>query len=360
MLLPSFAFATNYIEFQNSLYSKYENAKKTDKYTLVKNFCDEIVKKEKFEWKFETKKSLFLQVLCDSTWIWESWDFDSKIQLKWKWVKFYTKLVPDSRKKHWAGSWIFSQCEIKDWINTDRDSMNNVDFACVAWDIFRKLANDYVNVATYFAYGWFKWKDNMKKFEKDFYLWKRCPQSYIHDESSDEEFCKHPKTYKYYRNLVAWLNAWLKKMDLIQTDAWKIYDDFEPEKTWSQAAMYMMSTKDYIYNELYFYSIFVWYYSTMIDSNTWKFQLKSANRKDLDKNTKSESIMARNDLMVARSSVKKSFTVIKDIYRTFPIHLGYRALYEDIGKLRKSFAKLYTPLDQFRYKLKNVQDEDKY
>jgi len=35
------------------------------------------------------------------------------------------------------------------------------------------------------------------------------------------------------------------------------------------------------------------------------------------------------------------------------------ALKEDILKLMKSLAKIYTPIDQLRTKLKNVQDKDK-
>jgi len=35
------------------------------------------------------------------------------------------------------------------------------------------------------------------------------------------------------------------------------------------------------------------------------------------------------------------------------------ALKEDISELMKSLAKIYTPIDQLRTKLKNVQDKDK-
>lgn len=360
--LPFFGFSTNYSKFQDDLYTKYTKAEKMNKYVLVKNFCEEIVKQDRFDWKFEPKKSLFLQVLCEKTWINDWWKFESKIKLKEKWVKFYEKLKEDSAKgsRLWIRSWIFGKCRIQNWVNTDDESLNNVDFACVTSDIFDKLANDFINIATYFAYWGFDTPENMVLFEKDFYIWKICPKSYIYDEGSNSDTCKHSKTYKYYKNLVSGLNGGLKGLSLIETDKSKIYKDFSPEKETKQATMYLMTAKDYVYNELYFYSIFIWYYTAMIETNTWKFQLKATDIRKSNKDTQSESINAKDNITLARNSVKKSFTVIKDIYRTFPIHLWYMALYEDIGKLRESFAKLYTPLDQFRYKLKNVQDEDKF
>ncbi len=42
---------------------------------------------------------------------------------------------------------------------------------------------------------------------------------------------------------------------------------------------------------------------------------------------------------------------------TFPVHIGLLAYYEDVLEFRKALVKIYTPIHQLYYKLRNVQQK---
>jgi hypothetical protein len=54
-----------------------------------------------------------------------------------------------------------------------------------------------------------------------------------------------------------------------------------------------------------------------------------------------------------------SIRILKNIERTFPIHIGLVAYFEDLINFRKKFVQLFTPFHQLYYKLRNVEDLDR-
>lgn len=328
--------------FSNKLYT--ETREGLDKYKLVQSFCDNTVFYNKD--KFDAKESLFLNILCKHLWINTKYRYKSKTDLSLKEKNF--KNIKS----------IFEKCKKNSWYITDEKSLNDIKFACVGSSIFNKLANDYLNIATYFAYWGFKWEDGFKKFEKDFFVWTDCDTSYLISDDDDKKRCQHPKTYKYIKELVSWLNDWLEQLYFIDVNPDNVYDKI----SWTDWSNHFLNVKDKLYNDLYFYTLFLEYYASMIELDPNSLSLKTDNMNWIE-NIKLLNIQevnqARRDETLARYSVKRSFTVLKNIYRTFPLHIWYTALKEDISNFMKSLARVYTPIDQLRTKLENVQDKDK-
>ena len=346
-------------EFSTAVYSWsnwYIKNNTFNKQNLVKNFCDNINKYDKNNNAYNSKDSLFLSILCTKLWIQTSYKSNAIIQLKEDHLKNYKNLVESAKND--KSLWIYRKCNINWWYIADSSSLNNVDFSCVSSSAFNELANDYLNIATYIVYWWFKWNDWMKRFEKDFFLWAVCEDSYLNWNDDNKKRCKHTKTKKYFKDLVEWLNNWIKNLYFLKVTPSDIYDVI----SWKNWIGHLLNVKDKLYNELYFYSIFSEYYASMIELEHTILSVKSDNSnwyKQVQFVYQKEVQQARKNILLARYSIKRSFAVLKDVYWTLPLHIWYMALKEDILKLMESLAKIYTPIDQLRTKLKNVQDKDK-
>ena len=338
--------------FSTSLYSGTKN--NLNKYNLVKTFCNNVNKYDNGE--FNSKDSLFLTILCTKTWIETDYSSNTDISLKENPLKDYEKLFENAKED--KNKWIYAKCKINWWYTTDPESLNNINFSCVSSSAFNELVNDYLNIATYVAYWWFGTKTWLKKFEWDFFTWIICEDSYLYSDDDNKKWCIHTKTYKYFDDLVSWLNNWIKNLYFLDVSPDDVYNKISWEK-WSN---HLLNVKDKIYNELYFYSIFLKYYASMIELEYTSLSIKSDNLnwiKQVQLVNQEEVQQAKKNIILARYTIKRSFAVLKDVYWTLPLHIWYMALKEDISELMKSLAKIYTPIDQLRTKLKNVQDKDK-
>jgi len=333
------SYSYNVSAFSNVLYSWTKN--NLSKYNIVKTFCDNVNNFN--DWEFNSKESLFLNILCLKIWIDTEYQFKDEENLKFT----------ENKKKL-----IYEQCKITWWYTTDSSSLNNINFSCVSSNIFNELANDYINIATYFAYWWFKQDEWLKKFEQDFYLWEGiCDDSYLKSDDDNKDYCIHKKTYKYFKELILWLNNWIKDLYFIDVNADNIYD----KMSWKQSKN-LLNIKDKLYNELYFYSLFLEYYISILKTKPNEISLKSDNYmwiKQVQQINQEEIKQWKKNILIACYTIKKSFSVLKDIYWVLPLHIWYMALKEDIVELMKAWSRIYTPIDQLRTKLKNVQDKDK-
>jgi hypothetical protein len=50
--------------------------------------------------------------------------------------------------------------------------------------------------------------------------------------------------------------------------------------------------------------------------------------------------------------------MLRDQYSAFPLHIGFLLYQEDILKLWRPLAQIYTPISQLYYTLKNVQKKE--
>jgi len=317
-----------------------------------------------------SKHSIFLKILCNTTKIDPTPKFAENMnnKLKNNQIKYYWKLVEDAKKNSLINFWLFWKCKNTDWINTDSSSLNNVNFVCVANDIWNKLAEDEINMWSYIAYWWFTDDNTMIAWQRDFFDFDDMCDNYFSPDD-DKDYCKHKNTYKTLKSTQGSLSNILHSFNLFKdvNDIYKIQDIILSEKDKkackeNQSCQNFMSLKNSIYNELYFYTYFLSYYWEKIKNNTSNLQLKKVwnSIKDVDLSTAKEFLQAKKSITVARLSIKKSFDILKNIYWTYPIHVWFLAIIEDFTSLRDDLAKIYTPIDQLRYKLQNVQDLSKH
>jgi len=337
---------------------------------IIKNFCNyayNYVPANNISF-VEAKNSIFLKILCNTTSIETTNKFKMWLVLRKNIIKYYWDLKIDAKNDSeiLPRFSLFWKCINNDGINIDPESLNNVNFVCVANDIFDKLSEDEINLASYIAYGWFSDKSDFWKWQSDFFSGAICSDKYL---NWNNPYCKHPNTYKYLKSMNASLKNILNNLILfksisdinqIQTIILSKSDQNKCKNWW---CLLLLSLKNSIYNELYFYTMFLSVYSESLKISS----LTTSNKRvgaSIDnvyiKPWLKEILLAQNSIFIRRLTIKKSFNIIKNIYWTYPIHVWFLAIMEDFKKFRNVLAKIYTPIDQLRYKLENVQDLSKH
>jgi len=353
------------------------NTEVLNRQKVIEKFCDKMSSYKRLDnnldW-IDAKNSIFLKILCNTTWIYTDNKFKKNLNIPEKEKKYYKELKIDAKKDSLINFWLFWKCKDTDGINTDPNSLNNVNFVCVANDIWNKLANDEINLWSYIAYWWFTDEDWLQKWEKDFFYgakttdWKIICSNWYITQNSDNGTCKHPETYRMLKSTQWDLKQIIKNLNFFgkKNNKIKNVENVMNQLTlnWcknNNCSYPLMILRNSLYNELYFYTYFLSYYWEEIKNNTSYLQWKRvwSSIKDVNLHISQEFIQAKNSIMVARLSVKKSFDLLKNIYWTYPIHVWFLAIIEDFKKLRKDLAYIYTPIDQLRYKLQNVQDLSK-
>jgi len=337
---------------------EWENVETITKRKIIENFCKTIYKFNKLpdnsKTSFVVKDSIFLKVLCSSIWI-DIWK--AKTEIKYHKLSYYNEVIESATK------WNPLICKIDNWINTNKDSLNNIDFTCFTKDIFDNIENDLINIATFVAYGGYTSEEWRKKWEKDFFAWwdSPCEDSFLNSEDDEKLYCQHPLTLKYVEELSNQLKQAIFNLNLIDIKPDDIYQVFSVNKWEKNPWAILVNIKDQAYNELYFYSIFLTYYSSVLKQYNISLSLKKATSdvKDITNDNMDDKIIkAKQNILIARKSLKKSFDSLKNIYRSFPIHVWFLCLIEDLNKLSESMTMIYTPIDQLRTKLEHALNED--
>ena len=339
---------------------KWENgsAKAITKKDIVLNFCKSIYSfpslPEKKWNSYKAKDSVFLVLLCTS--VWDSWH-ETELKLKDSKLNYFKDFPNKAKKKS-------GPCIKSDWIITDPDAMDNVDFSCLAKKAFNMIASDMVNMWSFISYWWYESEEKRMQWEKDFFAGKNspCPDSFLHSLKHKEEwYCQHPETLKQVNEQNKQLLNIIKNLKIVDIKPDEIYDKFSVWESKKKGLWTLLWILDKSYNELYFYGLFTSYYANSVKIFNTSVALKksTSNMQELiDLNGEWEILNANKNIETAKKSLIKSFDTIKNIYRAYPIHIWYLALMEDFVRLRRSVAKIYTPVDQLRYKLEQAQEEE--
>ncbi len=343
------------------------NTKPLTKKIVIKNFCS-IIDATRDQiyfyttYQFDPKKSIFLKLLCNTTGIYNEENFAKNIKIN-SYLKKYLNLQNNSDNilnKNTAS--IKKDCYTP-WINTLEWSLNNLDLACVARKIFNLLANDITNIAILKAYWNFSNQEELNtRQENNFWTWICKDWNFLNaTNNSKNSLCNHPLTYNYLNNLSKKWKIILSNLNTIYIEDW--IDKFLEKLGYTDNNISsMIKLKNLLYNELYFYQLFLSYYKVFLKNMpSWWTTVKVWSTIDATIfNSLNKEISKINFYQqISLNSLNTTFQIIAQIKATFPIHIGFLALLEDINSFRHALAKIYTPLDQLRYKLKNVQDLDK-
>jgi len=326
-------------------------AANTNRANLLRFFCtvtkDRIIESEQV--LYTANESLFLQLLCQQ-------------------VSNPRKAIVDADEsyvslKTWAEIGIYDNWYDPDFpqkCSTSR--MQECELETVATTIIQSLFNEYFTFGQAYVYGRPQpaeenIDETVKNFIKDKLHWLD-----VGDSASD-----YPETKKTVKSSIQKANNMVKR-DVQILDRDKILEQFgkpicKPKTKedivicgliWDKLSPWQ-SFIDLLYNEYFFYRLWIHFYAQQIQINAGLF---------------TDDIRA-NDLVGQRIErvgniqrnvhyTDKALTIatkyLREMYATYPIHIGMITYYEKLYSLRGQLIGLVTPLYTLSDKLQNVQD----
>lgn len=288
------------------------------------------------------------------------------------------KYIADEVKNNWYTLWIdpescdpesnLQMCDIENLIKTIFTAvMNDHSFLAIWWwamsaDKIDDLIKEYSE--TYFGGG-----DTICD-KKGFYLNEKS--------IAGAEACSHPKTYKYLHDIIEGFQTqkkWLKTIN--KNNIAEIDQDAKSCEKWSNtfANLFLCSytsrplqnkqalQTNLRYNDLMYYRLLSKRLIIRYESDTiwlWRTNLVDTNNgvsKNMSHIHKKQITSLENEIEKSKLALTIMQKAVVNFQATFPLHVGLLAYYEDILWIKKSFVKIYTPLHQLYYTLRNVQSK---
>ncbi len=198
-------------------------------------------------------------------------------------------------------------------------------------------------------------------FSKQYFKYWDWDNDYIDICATDKKYsypstCKKLKEYFYAaRNLIT------SNADNILNDEniFKEYDKWEKNTItswlyWGNISKFI----DLVYNELMYYSLFIEYYSYLLQSKSEFKNWDVKNFSDKVVNNKNRVSEMYNNIDGSRKAIQTSIQILKETQYTFPIHIWFLMYSEDIYKFVWNMNKTLTPIYTLQDIFKNVQDPE--
>lgn len=108
------------------------------------------------------------------------------------------------------------------------------------------------------------------------------------------------------------------------------------------------------YNEMFYYRLFVQYYTWMI---TTKPEILKLLAQDTNAAVFTRTKNIQNELIWSQWALTMSMRMLRDFYTAFPLHIWFLMYQEDLRSVAKPLGSLYTPISQLYYTLQHVQPQ---
>ena len=312
---------------------------------------------------YHPKQSAFVHILCwefeltSDLWAFASSDDDKQYFLK------------DDRRS--LG--IYAAYE-NDTSCNPRLNMAGCDVAKKFTTVIQNILNDMFDIKQADIYGGIHvsatWtKDKVNNFSKATFGRELCP----------DNDCKYPKTEN---RLLAYFKRWenmLKNLDIFnrtfisdQIKERKLATDSEwdlhcatPLTSWYNIILCGMSSPDsksltsfttMIQNEIFFYRLFMARYMWSIQTERRLQPSELSDTQVIEARIADKVNKTQQQIAWTQEATDLSYKMLREMYATFPIHIGLLIYYEDLYRFRKELVKVVTPLYTLYDKLRNVQD----
>ncbi len=113
-----------------------------------------------------------------------------------------------------------------------------------------------------------------------------------------------------------------------------------------------------VYNELFWYRIFVQYYITQSSKHSNTIFVRYNNENKNWKNQQTIYTKYLNADTNLTQALDIANTYLQSVENSFPYHIGFLMYQEDLINIRRPLADMYTPIRTLFDKLRNVQDAD--
>lgn len=299
---------------------------------------------------YSPKNSLFVQALCK--WVSSEDIFYNKNLIKWT-----------SRNQilwnniQWCEWSTFSECKLDELLPAlFNATMNDHSTLSIAWWTMKE-GEDWLHTA-------------VQEFSQKYFtsLSPICGDKnseYIGTNSSTSPkngLCSHPSTYQSLKNTIQWLQKQINNLRIINfawnvqcdtTDIYKSYFECAYTNQTSQEAWWYQH--NLWYNELLYYKLLI---SRLTENKLKDSKIKPLNlTKDITIDLSDERQNLKREAILSENAVQIMQKTINNIRATFPLHIWLQVYYEDVVAFRKSLVKIYTPIHQLYYKLRNIQEK---
>lgn len=276
---------------------------------------------------------------------------------------------------------------IKDGNCVRSTNLNSCSISTHLSKLFHQIINDYTNSKIAWIYWYIahlspQQEQNSKSLREwatqisDFYF-SKCGDSetsqfiYTNKDQIDNwelAYCSHPNTYKVLVNFMQNAQAKVAKNKIVDYN--RLVEKGQNSLLYKGVASHCSQTgtmittldcglDDYqhlVMNELLYYGLFMEFYSSYVTSSEQFAPLsigkdKAVTQEVLDE----EQRKVQLELEVATHAIQQDFKIIRNLFAKFPIHIGMVAYLEDLVSFRNELVKLYTPIHQMYYKLRNAQ-----
>ena len=338
--------------------------------TLVKSFCN-WVEEMRCEYDgdfYDAKQSVFLNILCENVWA----SYWGAIIGKLKKSTFLQFKIYDYG--YWEDDEIDSEI---DQCNYKQIGMNWCNLAKFLPKIFDPLMNDFFNIRHASIFWVADYNDDFDKTEvANQYSMKVLPwlSSQTNYKLSkwicSPETDYYKKTCKYLKNYVKKVRKLINKTQIIDIKKLSEYGkdiDCENNFTWDvlYCGLLWNTIKsdtlflNAVYNEYFWYSLFMSHYANMLASNSkygdsWSSNwTKSVSNIIEDNIQKSASVSEQ--LAKSKQAISMSLIKLSQISTSFPLHLGFMMYQEDAKLFMNKVWKIYSPIRTLYDKLRNAQ-----
>lgn len=269
-------------------------------------------------------------------------------------------------------------------------NLENCDLADLSSKLFTAVMNDHstLGIAWRTLVGNKKPNEIAKEFSNTYFgdtigkdICKNDTSSYISPNSAsnvDTALCAHNRSYTTLVDTINQLQRQAQRLSTIDAtklkwlptadcaakkDSLEIPDLFTCSYTFENAEGVTSAIQHNLrHNELMYYHVLLARLSTKLSDP--KFQptrLTSVSVSQSWALPPEQSMQIGSltrEIDLSRQAVNTMQQTITNFHATFPIHIGLRAYHEDVLSMRKAMAKIYTPVHQLYYKLRNVQKKE--
>lgn len=351
-----FAFSVDSLELLTDLTNQTELKDYPIK-NLLRSYCNELLKAPPIQentYVYNAQQSVFVYLLCRNI---DSYSPYFKDQEK----SYFKRLSFDEL-------W-FQSIDYTDGYSVDYCApgsfQNECDLSMNIPKLFNGIMNDYINMKQPNLYGM------NKNFENDTDIVGQIntfSAAYFKDiQVCSDKDPRYPKTCKMMKSYIKKVRNALSDVKILNASG-ILEMTKSKEKTvscpspvtvtgdifycglYGDVATSLPSFVNLVYNELFFYRLFMWYYLSMLQTYP-SLLSKNIYMRDYSDVAKTFS----TQYMWSKDALSLSLRMMRDTYIAFPFHVGFSMYQEDLDGFGKSLARIAPPIYTLYDKLRNVQ-----
>ena len=300
---------------------------------------------------FDASQSVFLSILCASVSNWTEYNQTNLYLKKKNFIDFWILT---------SETWYQESCY---WL-TVYWTMNDCDYSYYLPLIFNKIMNDFFSIKqarNFWITGLDDTFDSEKAaniFSREIFPWKEMQDGICNPENS-----YYKTTCKKLKGYMTDANNLLKNTEILDVTKLSRQEEFpDCENDFSTNMLYcglLWSNSYYkfintVYNEYFWYKLFLSYYSFYIDWYEFSDNIKADKLERLEEN-REKIYLTQNQLLKSKQAITLSLQSLSEQSYSFPLHIGFLMYHEDAKFFMDNISKIYAPIKTLNDKLRNVQ-----